>query len=347
MTRTVLITGGAGFLGRALVDELLADGGWRVRILDLIVDDPLPDGVEVVFGDVRDDEVLARASAGADAIVHAAAIVDWGQATAADLESTNVGGVHAVVRAARANGVRALVHTSTMDVVCGTEPVVDADETTPFPAVFTNEYSRTKAAGELAALAANDDDLRVCALRPCGMFGERDPYHLANVLRLVKAGKLPMRLGDGSARFQHVYVGNVAHLHVLALHDLLSERPTSAGQAYFATDDAEAVDFLDHLEPIITALGHSLPTRRLPEPVAMAVGAAMEGIAALSARIPGIPSFTPTLTRSSVRFVCHDHTFDGSKARRDLGYAPKYTPEQAIDRTIDWWRQHEAVQPRN
>lgn len=342
MTRTVLITGGAGFLGRALVDELLEDGGWDLRVLDIAIREPLPDGVTAVQADILDQTALDRACTGVDAIVHAAGLVDWGQATTAHLEAVNVEGVRAVVRAARRHGVRALVHTSTMDVVCGTAPVVDVDETTPFPDVFTNDYARTKAEGEAVALAADDERLRVCAVRPCGMFGERDPYHLPNVLRLLEAGRLPMRLGDGTARFQHVYVRNVAHAHVLALRDLLSEDPVSAGQAYFVTD-AEAVDFFAHLEPIVTALGHRLPERRLPEPVAMAVATAMEGVAALTERLAFLPRFHPTMTRSSVRFVCHDHTFDGSKAGRDLGYTPKYPPEEALERTITWWRQHAAT----
>jgi nucleoside-diphosphate-sugar epimerase len=339
MTRTVLITGGAGFLGRALVDELLEEGGWDLRVLDIAIREPLPDGVTTIQADVLDEHALGRACAGADAIVHTAGLVDWGQATTARLEAVNVDGVRAVVRAARQHGVRALVHTSTMDVVCGTAPVVDADETTPFPDVFTNDYARTKAEGEAVALAADDERLRVCAVRPCGMFGERDPYHLPNVLRMLDAGRLPMRLGNGTARFQHVYVRNVAHAHVLALRDLLSDEPASTGQAYFVTD-ADAVDFFEHLEPIVTALGHRLPERRMPEPVAMAIATAMEGVAALTERVPFLPTFSPTMTRSSVRFVCHDHTFDGSKARRDLGYAPKYPPDMALERTIAWWREH-------
>lgn len=337
---TVLVTGGAGFLGRTIVDELLTDEtDWDVRVLDRSIRQPLPSAVHAVEADLLDAAALHDACAGVDAIVHTAGLVDWGQVTTAELEAVNVGGVAAVLRAAREAGARAVVHTSTMDVVCGHDPVVDADESTPFPQVFTNEYSRTKAEGELLALAANDDDLRVCAIRPCGIFGERDPYHLGNVLRLLRQGKLPMRLGDGSARFQHVYVGNVAHAHVLALHDLLSDDPNAAGEAYFVTD-TEAADFLDHLEPIVTALGHQLPRRRLPEGAAMVIALGMEGLAAVSERIPLVPTFTPTLTRSTVRFVCHDHTFDGSKAVRDLGYAPKYAPDDAIERTVAWWREH-------
>jgi nucleoside-diphosphate-sugar epimerase len=67
----------------------------------------------------------------------------------------------------------------------------------------------------------------------------------------------------------------------------------------------------------------------------LAVGAVMEGAAALCRPIR---PFTPTLTRSSVRFVCHDHTFNGDKAARDLGYVPIYKQPEALERTIEYFR---------
>ena len=71
----------------------------------------------------------------------------------------------------------------------------------------------------------------------------------------------------------------------------------------------------------------------------LAVGAVMEGVSALCRPIR---PFTPTLTRSSVRFVCHDHTFNGAKARRDLGYAPIYKESESLERTIEYFRTLEA-----
>jgi nucleoside-diphosphate-sugar epimerase len=340
----ILVTGGAGFLGQAMQRELLEAGVAELRLFDLrFSDGEPPPGVERITGDVcAYDQVLAAAT-GMDAVIHSASLVDWGQTTPEHLAEVNVGGAENAVRAAREAGVRALVYTSTMDVVCGVDPVVDADETMPFPARFTNDYARTKALAEQHVLEANDAELRTCALRPCGMFGEGDPYHVENVLRIVKDGGLPVRPGDGSARFQHVYVGNVAHAHRLAVQNLLSENPGAAGEAYFVTDDCAAVNFFEFMEPILEALGYSLPpkTRRMPYPIMLAVGASMEAVAALCS-----PFFrmSPTLTRSSVRFVCHDHTFNGDKVRRDLGYAPVYKEEECIARTIEYFRKREEEQ---
>jgi nucleoside-diphosphate-sugar epimerase len=160
---------------------------------------------------------------------------------------------------------------------------------------------------------------------------------VANVLRVVKEGRLPFRIGDGRAAFQHVYVGNVAHAHVLAMRALLDPQSKVGGEVYFITDDTPAVNFFDFMEPILNELGYTLPpkSRSAPYPVMWTLGALLEGIA-LACR--PLVRFAPTLTRSSVRFIGHDHTFVGEKARRHFGYAPIYSESEAIKRTVDWFR---------
>ncbi len=354
----VLVTGGAGFLGRAILRELASPTGAldasleEIRILDLEPFDTAGrPGLVSLVGDVCDYPSVLAACDGIDVVVHAAALIDWGQATPERLASVNLGGTEHVLRACREAGVPGLVYTSSMDVVCGTAPVVNADETVPYPSRFANEYARTKAHAEQAVLAAHgsartarsgehpsEARLATCAIRPCGMFGEGDPYHVANVLRIVRDGGLPVRPGLGNASFQHVYVGNVAHAHLLAVRQLLEPDSRLGGQAYFVTDDTPAINFFDFMEPILSELGHSLPpkSRSIPYPVMFAIAAAVEGAAALCRPFF---AFRPTLTRSSVRFVCHDHTFVGDKARSDLGYSPIYSEAEAIRRTVEYFRE--------
>ncbi len=334
----VLVTGGAGFLGRAILGELAKAPPAEVRVLDLRKADSheLP-GVFSLVGDVRDAEAVLEACRGVDVVLHAASQIDWGHATPGQLAEVNVGGTENVVRACREAKVRGLVYTSSMDAVCGTRPVVAADETLAYPRRFANEYARTKALAEQLVIRTNGPDLRTCVLRPCGMFGEGDPYHVANVLRVVKAGGLPFRIGDGRAAFQHVYVGNVAHAHVLAMRALLEADSPVGGEIYFVTDDSPALNFFDFMEPIVNELGYTLPpkSRSVPYPVMWTLGALLEGVA-FACR--PFARFVPTLTRSSVRFVGHDHTFLGEKARRDFGYQPIYSEPQALERTVDWFR---------
>jgi nucleoside-diphosphate-sugar epimerase len=339
----VLVTGGAGFLGRALLRELLKAPLAELRVLDLQrVDSPELPGVVSEVADIRDADAVRDACRGVDVVLHAASQIDWGHAPPGQLTEVNVGGTENVLRACRETGVRGLVYTSSMDAVCGTRPVVRADETLPYPRRFANEYARTKALAEQAVIRANAPELRTCVLRPCGMFGEGDPYHVANVLRIVKAGSLPFRMGDGRAAFQHVYVGNVAHAHVLAMRALLEPETRVAGEVYFVTDDCPAVNFFDFMESILGELGYALPpkSRSVPYPVMWTLGALLEGVA-FACR--PVVRFVPTLTRSSSRFVCHEHTFVGEKARRDFGYAPIYPHAEATRRTVDWFRERDST----
>ncbi|MEZ4333114.1 MAG: NAD-dependent epimerase/dehydratase family protein [Myxococcota bacterium] len=342
------MTGGAGFLGKAILRELLPElrDGERalreVRIFDrapAAIDEP---GVVSIPGDVVDGPALERACDGVDAVIHSASLVDWGHVPPARLRAVNVEGTARVVEACRSNGVGALVYTSSMDVVCDGRPVVDVDESLPFPERFLNLYSETKARAETMVLAANapgdvDAPLRTCALRPVGMYGEGDPYHVPHVVRAVRTGALPVRPGNGRARFHHVYVGNVAHAHVLATKRLLAGDERVSGARYFIVDDSPLENFFVFMEPICEAIGHPLPPRhrKVPYPLLLALGTVVEAAAVLSR--PFVP-WSPSLTRSSVRLVCHDHTFDGTRAREELGYKPVYGHEESLARTIGWLR---------
>ena len=359
--RRVLVTGGAGFLGRALLEELRKapqDGGAppeEIRVYDLRPLEPeAVDGVTSIVGDVRDFERLLEACHDVDVVVHAASLVDFGHATDTLLDSVNITGTENTIRACRAAGVRALIHTSSMDVVYAGRPVVDGDETLAYPERFADTYARSKAIAEQAVVRANgtprtarpgendaDARLRTCVIRPCGMYGEADPYHVSNVLRMLQAGKLAARIGSGKAVFQHVYVGNVAHAHVLAVRNLLEPDPPAAGEIYLVTD-FPAINFFDFMEPIMRRLGHPMPSRRVPFPIVFALGTALEFASTLCRPFF---SFQPTLTRSSVRIVCQDFCFVGDKAVRDLGYKPIYSEAESLDRTVEYFRRHGPLLP--
>ena len=360
-TQSVLITGGAGFLGRALLRELRkpAREGFtppdQIRVYDrrrLEGADAV--GVESIVGDIRSADDVLAACRGVDVVFHAASLVDYGHASEGLLEAINVGGTHNVIRACREAGVRGLVHTSTMDVVYGARPIVDGDETLPYPRRYADAYARSKALAEQAAIRANgapraplngeaaaDARLRTCAIRPCGMYGEADPYHVSSVLRMLQAGRLTARLGDGRAAFQHVYVGNVAHAHTLAAAHLLEPRSPIPGEIYLVTD-FPALNFFDFMAPLVSRLGYTMPprSRSVPYPIAFAAGAALEFAAKLCRPLF---VFQPPLTRSSVRVVCQDLRFVGDKAARDLGYRPLYSEAESLERTVDWFAAHGAV----
>jgi nucleoside-diphosphate-sugar epimerase len=344
--RSVLVTGAAGLLGRALLRELQrpregSDLPREIRAFDLRPLERLQPGIVPIVGDVRSPDALRAACRGVDAVLHAAAAIDYGHAPEQLLYDVNVRGTQNVIAAAREHGVRALVYTSTMDVVIGSRGIRDGDESLPFPPRFLDAYARTKALAEQAALAANAPGLRTCALRPCGLYGEHDPYHVSSVLRAARAGRLLARIGSGRAVFQHVYVGNAAWGHVLALRKLMEPDAPAAGRVYFLTD-FPATNFFDFMEPIATRLGHPFPPRwrRVPYPVALSLGTLLEGLARW---LRPVIRFEPSLTRSSVRVLCRDLSFSGARAARELGYAPVYSAAEALERTITWFRENGPV----
>ena len=321
-------------LGFEIVRLLLAEGA-AVRVLDL---EPLPTPpresslpgaarCETTIGDIRDPEAVHRACEGVDTVIQTAAAV-WNVRTPRRVyDEVNVGGNRVVLDACRRRGIRRLVYTSSMDVVVdGRTPIVEGDESLPYPARLPRDaYSRSKIAAERMVLAANGSDLATCVLRPVGMYGPRDKYHLGNIVAMARKG-VSLRLGNGSARFSHAYCGNVAHAHLLAAK-LLAPGSAVAGQCYFVGDHKPDDNLFDFMEPYLRGLGLPVPTRSIPYRLALALAAAAEIVAPFS-----------NFNRFAVIQTCVDHTFSYAKAERDLGYRPVVSREEAFARSLAWLR---------
>jgi nucleoside-diphosphate-sugar epimerase len=337
----VLLTGGAGFLGKRVISELreLAESRSRlvhIRSLDLLACESAD---ESVVGDITDASVVDEATRKIDVVIHAAAMIDWGNTPQSRLFAVNLDGTRHVLSSARRHGVRALLYTGTMDVVMDGGPLCAIDESQPYPARFLDAYSESKALAEQEVLRANDDGLRTVVLRACGMYGEADPYHMENVLAAVRDGKLSFRIGSPKTVFEHVYVGNVAYAHALAALAIMEdEPPTITGRKYFVTDQ-EADNFFEFMREFVERLGYEFPpaSRSIPGPVAMLAGRANEAFAKL---VQPLWKLRPVLTRSSVAVLTNSISIASSRLRDDLGYAPRYTPEEAFDRVLRYYAQH-------
>ncbi len=340
----ILVTGGGGFLGRALLRELqkpdpVLQAG-EIRIFDL---DPAnghaPNGVVPVRGDVLDAEALRRACAGVDVVFHLAALIDWNEQASSAVHEVNVGGTRNVIDACRAAGVPALVFTSSLDAIFTGGDMVAVDETTPYPARFPNAYCASKAEAEQAVLAANGPELRTMVLRPCAIWGEGDPYHIGNFLKLARGGPVP-RMGRGRAPYQFVYVGNIAHALVLAARALLEGRDGVAGQVFFIKDFPPK-NIFDHMEPFVRAAGGRMlpPALALPQAPMRALAWVVE--TAARALRPVWPT-TPLLTPFSVDSACVEYTVTTDRAERLLGYRPVYDEDEAMRRSLEYVRAHRA-----
>ncbi len=339
----VLLTGGSGFLGKAIVRELLDPQAplqaKKIRIYDLTAPDPEFSDSRIEFfpGDVRDKQALEKACEGIDLAIHSAAIVDWGTRTEEEVYAVNTGGTQKMVEACTSAGVRYLVFTSSLDAVYSGKPLVNIDESRPYPKKHRTAYCRSKALAEQIVLGATGDSLKTVVLRPSDIFGEADPYHIGSLVNMAKGG-FYVRLGDGKAKCQHIYVGNMAYAHLQAARTLMNDEPGVNGQVYFMTD-ADGTNFFKFFDQVVEGAGYKIWPKNfwIPRPVAYAMGSLSEMSAWL---IRPVKKYHPKFSRFAVVYTCTEYTFTSAKAIRDFGFKPRYSHDEALRRTIDYYRMH-------
>jgi nucleoside-diphosphate-sugar epimerase len=315
-----LVTGGGGFLGGAIIDQLLARGD-QVRSFQR-GDYPAlrAKGVETVQGDVADAAAVIAACEGVDVVFHVAAKAGaWGAYE--EYHRANVGGTRNVLAGCRAHGVRQLVYTSSPSVVFGGGDMEGADESAPYASHYEAPYPATKAEAERAVLASNGPDLETVALRPHLIWGPGDTNITPRLIARAKAGRLKKIGAD--KKVDATYIDNAAHAHLLAADRL---GPAIAGKAYFIAN-GEPMNAFDLVNGILGAAGLPPVTSSVPLGLAITVGGLLEGVHGLF-NLPG----EPVLTRWTARELGTAHWFDLGAARRDLGYEPTVTTEEGLKR---------------
>ena len=314
----VLVTGGTGFLGRRLVERLLAAG----RPVTVLGRTPAPDlekrGVRFIRASLDDASAVTAACAGISTIFHTAAKVGvWGRYD--DFYRTNVLGTRALLAGARAHGVARFVHTSTPSVVFNGQALANADESLPLTTACPSPYPLTKALAEREVLAANSASLRTVALRPHLIWGVGDPHLVPRVLARARAGRLRI-VGDGQNTVDMVHVDNAVDAHLLAEQALADSQPSAAsGRAYFITN-GEPVRLWEWINALLNALGEPPVTRKISLGTASTIGAVCE----TAWRLLPLRG-EPPMTRFIAAELAKDHWFNLAAARRDLGYTPRVT----------------------
>ncbi|HEY3358978.1 MAG TPA: NAD-dependent epimerase/dehydratase family protein [Polyangia bacterium] len=317
----VLVTGAAGFIGSHLCEEL-GRAGHAVRGLDR-AGAAAPPGVELVTGDVTRGADCRVALAGCEAVCHLAARVgDFGPA--GEYLRVNVGGTATLLDAARAAGARRFVLVSSL-AVHHYRGLRDADETAPRDGRL-NAYCRSKVLAE-DVVTQRARGLEWVLVRP-GVFpfGPRDRttfVHLARALERGAAGYV----GGGAALVTTAYVENLAHGLRLAL-----EHPAAAGEA-FVLGDPEPVTWRDLFARFARALGVAPPWLSVPLAAAYPLAAGLEAAWTLAGA-----RAAPPLTRYRVLLAARDCSFSSAKAARLLGYAPRVGLDEAVRRTVAWYR---------
>ncbi len=319
----VLVTGGGGFLGGALV-RALRGRGHEVRSFSRRTYPWLGTlGVEQLSGDLADSEAVQRATEGCESVFHVAALAGaWGPTEA--YERTNVDGTRHVIEGCQRHGVRDLVYTSTPSVVFDGGDMEGCDESVPYARHFEADYPRTKAAAERLVLQANGDSLRTVALRPHLIWGPGDTQLLP---RMVERRDRLRRIGVGGKRIAPTFIDDAvsAHLAAAAALEVPSDSPPAAGKAYFVTS-GETIEVWTMIDRLLAAAGRRPVEGNVSRGLALAVAGAAEGLYRILGR-----EQEPPLTRWVVRELTTSHWFDLGAARRDLGWEPSVSIDRGLE----------------
>ncbi len=285
----VLVTGGTGYLGSAVVRALAAAGHDPV----VFARTAAPPGIA---GDIRDTRAVTAAAGGADAIVHTAALVAIWRKDPSEFDAVNVGGLQSVLAAARAQRVGRIVYTSSFLAL----PPAGQPQ-----ALTANHYQRTKVAARDVARRAAADGLPIVTLYPGVIYGPGPATEGNLVGRLMRdqlRGRLPGVIGPEHI-WSFAYVDDVSAAHAAAVAHPGPEREYVVGGVN--APQASIYEFVRDRG------GRRVPPR-LPYALAKAAGFALEAVAAVTGR-------PPLLTPGVIDIFRRDWPLDSTAARRDLG----------------------------
>ncbi|MES2792592.1 MAG: NAD-dependent epimerase/dehydratase family protein [Planctomycetota bacterium] len=331
----VLVTGGGGFLGLYVTEQLVARGD-QVRVLCRGQYPRLDElQVETVRGDVRDAAAVAQACSGMDIVFHTAAVPGiWGPWE--HYHSINTVGTQHVLDACLASGVRKLIYTSSPSVIYDGLDHHGIDETQPYPTSYLCHYPHSKAIAERAVLAANGQDgLATAALRPHLIWGPRDNHLVPRLIERARSGRL-RRVGDGKNLISMSYVENAARAHLQAADRLELGSPV-AGQAYFI-NEPEPVNLWSWVDEILTLAGERPLKKRISASAAYAIGATCEA-AYTVLRMKS----EPPMTRFLALQLGGTHYYSVAKAQRDFGYQPQVSIAEGMRRMAADWKSRGSV----
>lgn len=321
----ILVTGGGGFLGRAIVRQLVHRGD-DVTVLGR---NPYPKleklGVRMIQADIREADAVEKACRGIETVFHTAAIAGiWGPWE--QYHSINTQGTRHVVDACVKGDVQKLIYTSSPSVVFNGKDQEGINESTLYPKNYLCHYPHTKALAEQHVLDSHDrTKLLTCALRPHLIWGPGDQHLIPRMLERARLGKLK-RVGDGNNMVDMIYVDNAAAAHLQAC-DALTPQSRVGGRAYFVSE-GEPVNLWMWINEILALAGQPRVRRSVSFNMAYRAGQALE----TTYRVMKWWNHEPMMTRFLACQLAHNHYYNITAAREDFGLRSIVSFEEGMDR---------------
>ena len=321
----ILVTGGTGFTGKALVRRLL-DDGHQVVALDFqegLKTQELRDwGAEVVIGTVTDKEVVERCMTGVEVVHHLAAAFRQLNVPNSYYWDVNVEGTRNVLEAARREKVKKFVYCST----CGVHGNVDnppGNEESPINAA--DYYQQTKYEAEPIVKDYQQKGMETTILRPAAIYGPGDPERFFMIFKRVNKGMFPM-FGNGKTLYHPLYIDHLVDAHVLA-----QEPGKGVGEAYLIADE-QYIEIETLVQKTAAALKVEVKIPHFPVTPVIIVGHICEKVCKPF-------KITPPIFPRRVDWYRQNRAFSIDKAKRDLGYAPHISIDEGLRRTAAWYRE--------
>jgi len=331
-----LVTGGGGFLGQYIVEQLLARGD-KVRVFCRKNHECFRQfSADVNLGDLRDIKCVESACEGIDTVFHTAAIAGI-SCDKRPFWEINVTGTQNLLNACRKKGVKKFVFTSSPSVVFDGNDQKGIDETASYPAKWLAHYPETKAKAEQIVLKSNGEGgLFTCAIRPHLIWGPRDRHLFPRLIDRAEHGKL-QRIGDGTNLIDITYVENAAAAHLQAADALVAGNRVG-GNTYFISQD-EPVNCWDFINRLLGIANLPPIDRAISFQSAWRTGTFLEFLY----KIFRIPS-EPKLTRFVTLELARSHWFNISRAKNDFGYKPLISTEEGLERLAKAIKQAQSAE---
>lgn len=325
----VLVTGASGFLGGHLIEELVGRGHEVVAMVrqgsDTLYLDYLK--LEIRRADLTDPESLVGAVRGVEAVVHLAAYYTFSGKKEL-YERINVQGTRHLLEAMVRNGVKRIVYCSSTEAMGPTQRAA-ADEGSECHPYY--EYGRSKLRAEQAVRESEAKGIEHTILRPSGIYGPRNVEDVSYWFITTFANSIASRMiiGDGKKVLQFVHVGDAVQGIVLALEN--GEK--AKGQTYIITDK-RAYSYEEIYGIMADIFGKEPPRRHVPVALAKAMVAPVQ----LVQWLRGKPNFLWRVSTMDTFKV--DRNYSIEKARRELGYEPRYPLAEGLKETADWYKEN-------